>query len=121
MKDSALRAVFGGKLLHFRRVSTKESYQKRWVLRIHQNPQKRLTLTFTKQALRNCFAKGNRQDLRVVCRLPSRAVRMPAIPEVAMYRTRRRPYPSDLSDAEWFLLEPLLASPERRGRRPKWP
>ena len=46
---------------------------------------------------------------------------MPAIPEVAMYRTRRRPYPSDLSDAEWFLLEPLLASPERRGRRPKWP
>ena len=35
--------------------------------------------------------------------------------------TRRRPYPSDLSDAEWALLEPLLASPERRGRPPKWP
>ena len=33
----------------------------------------------------------------------------------------RRPYPSDLSDAEWALLEPLLASPERRGRPPKWP
>ena len=31
-----------------------------------------------------------------------------------------RPYPSDLSDAEWALLEPLLASPERRGRPPKW-
>jgi putative transposase len=38
----------------------------------------------------------------------------------AMSRTRRRPYPSDLSDAEWALLEPLLASPERRGRPPKW-
>jgi putative transposase len=45
---------------------------------------------------------------------------MPAIPEVAMSRTRRRPYPSDLSDAEWALLEPLLASSERRGRPPKW-
>ncbi len=33
----------------------------------------------------------------------------------------RRPYPSDLSDEEWVLLEPLLASPERRGRPPKWP
>ena len=37
-----------------------------------------------------------------------------------MSRTRRR-YPSDLSDQEWALLEPLLASPERRGRPPKWP
>lgn len=37
-----------------------------------------------------------------------------------MSRTRRRPYPSDLSDPEWALLEPLLASPERRGRPPKW-
>ncbi len=37
-----------------------------------------------------------------------------------MSRTRRRPYSSDLSDAEWVLLEPLLASPERRGRPPKW-
>ncbi len=33
----------------------------------------------------------------------------------------RRPYPSDLADQEWNLLEPLLASPERRGRPPKWP
>lgn len=30
-------------------------------------------------------------------------------------------YPSDLSDEEWALLEPLLASPEKRGRPPKWP
>src|SRR3712207_4600954 len=37
-----------------------------------------------------------------------------------MPRTRR-PYPSDLTDQEWTLLEPLLASPERRGRPPKWP
>src|SRR5215212_10802068 len=36
-----------------------------------------------------------------------------------MCRTHR-PYPSDLSDAEWALLEPLLASSERRGRPPKW-
>jgi transposase len=33
----------------------------------------------------------------------------------------RSPYPSDLSDTEWSLLEPLLESPERRGRPPKWP
>jgi putative transposase len=33
----------------------------------------------------------------------------------------RSPYPSDLSDAEWSLLEPLLESAERRGRPPKWP
>ncbi len=30
-------------------------------------------------------------------------------------------YPSDLSDEEWALLKPLLASPEKRGRPPKWP
>lgn len=34
---------------------------------------------------------------------------------------RTRPYPSDLTDEEWALLEPLLASSERRGRPPKWP
>ena len=35
----------------------------------------------------------------------------------------RWPYPSDLSDAEWGLLEPLLTSSESRrsGRPPKWP
>ena len=32
----------------------------------------------------------------------------------------RHPYPSDLSDEEWALLEPLLASSERSGRPPKW-
>src|ERR671933_2718166 len=37
-----------------------------------------------------------------------------------MSRTRY-PYPSDLSNAEWALLEPLLASAERRGHPPKWP
>ena len=37
-----------------------------------------------------------------------------------MPRTRR-PYPSELTDKEWTLLKPLLASPERRGRPPKWP
>ena len=30
-------------------------------------------------------------------------------------------YPSDLSDAEWAILEPLLSSVEKRGRPPKWP
>ena len=30
-------------------------------------------------------------------------------------------YPSDLSDEEWVILEPLLSRVERRGRPPKWP
>ena len=30
-------------------------------------------------------------------------------------------YPSDLSDREWVILEPLLSSAEKRGRPPKWP
>jgi|SRR5215216_675296 len=30
-------------------------------------------------------------------------------------------YPSDLSDEEWAILEPLLSRVERRGRPPKWP
>ena len=30
-------------------------------------------------------------------------------------------YPSDLSDREWAILEPLLSSPEKRGRPPQWP
>lgn len=37
-----------------------------------------------------------------------------------MPRTRR-PYPSDLTDEEWALLGPLLASSKTRGRPPKWP
>jgi putative transposase len=32
-----------------------------------------------------------------------------------------RPYPSDLSDAEWTALEPLLPPPCRLGHPPKWP
>jgi putative transposase len=30
-------------------------------------------------------------------------------------------YPSDLSDEEWTILEPLLSSAEKRGHPPKWP
>jgi putative transposase len=30
-------------------------------------------------------------------------------------------YPSDLSDKEWAILEPLLSRAERRGRPPEWP
>jgi transposase len=30
-------------------------------------------------------------------------------------------YPSDLSDDEWAILQPLLSSTEKRGRPPKWP
>jgi transposase len=36
-------------------------------------------------------------------------------------RTYEELYPSDLTDQEWALLEPLLASSEGRGRPPKWP
>ena len=32
-----------------------------------------------------------------------------------------RPYPSDLSDAEWAVPEPLLPRPSRFGRPLKWP
>ena len=39
--------------------------------------------------------------------------------EIATPRIRRL-YPSDLSNEEWALLKPLLASSERRGRPPKW-
>jgi putative transposase len=44
---------------------------------------------------------------------------LPELLEVAMPHIRR-PYPSDLSDEEWTLLEPLLAASERRGRPLKW-
>ena len=33
----------------------------------------------------------------------------------------RDPYPSDLSDAEWALLAPLLPPPRSTGRPRKWP
>ena len=36
-------------------------------------------------------------------------------------RDSRRPYPSDLSDAEWALLAPLLPPPAARGRPREWP
>ena len=42
---------------------------------------------------------------------------LPELLEVVMPRIRH-PYPSDLSYEEWALLEPLLASSERRGRPP---
>src|ERR687893_3184252 len=47
-------------------------------------------------------------------------VLLPEMPQATMPRTRRL-YPSELTDKEWTLLKPLLASPERRGRPPKWP
>ena len=34
---------------------------------------------------------------------------------------RRRPYPTDLCEAEWAALEPLLPPPSRLGRLLKWP
>src|SRR5918994_3619723 len=30
-------------------------------------------------------------------------------------------YPSDLTDEEWEILEPLLSTTEKRGRPPRWP
>ena len=33
----------------------------------------------------------------------------------------RRPYPSDLSDAEWAVLAPLLPAPKATGRPRRWP
>lgn len=30
-------------------------------------------------------------------------------------RAKRKPYPSDLTDAQWAILEPLLPSPKGRG------
>jgi len=38
-----------------------------------------------------------------------------------VHEDTRRPYPSDLADAEWAVLEPLLVPPRRRGRPPRWP
>lgn len=44
-----------------------------------------------------------------------------ALPMEQNLTDARRPYPSDLSDAEWVLLEPLLRRREKRGRPPTWP
>ena len=38
-----------------------------------------------------------------------------------MREQRPRRYPTDLSDAEWAALEPLLPPPATRGRPLKWP
>jgi transposase len=45
-------------------------------------------------------------------------VRAPDAPEAIMPPPR---YPSDLSDEEWRILNPLLSSAHKRGRPPKWP
>src|SRR5436190_23527584 len=37
-----------------------------------------------------------------------------------MERTTRKSYPSDLSDKEWALLEPLLPPPKHTGRKRKY-
>ena len=67
------------------------------------------------------FCKGQSSGLLGVVRATIAGERvLPELPEVVVSRIRR-PYPSDLSDKEWALLEPLLASSERRGRPPKWP
>jgi len=41
---------------------------------------------------------------------------MPYVKPLAAPKPARRPYPSDLSDAEWLLLEPLLPQPRPRGQ-----
>lgn len=38
---------------------------------------------------------------------------MSRLPQIAI--ARRKPYPSDLSDAEWKVLEPLLPKPKGFG------
>jgi transposase len=35
-------------------------------------------------------------------------------------RTTRKPYPSDVSDAEWAILEPLVPAVKRGGRPARW-
>ncbi len=35
--------------------------------------------------------------------------------------TEREPYSTDLTDAQWQLLEPLVPAPKPGGRRPKYP
>lgn len=39
----------------------------------------------------------------------------------AQHRRDALRFPSDLTDAEWAVLEPLLPAPSRVGRRPCWP
>jgi transposase len=68
--------------------------------------------------LRNCFANDDRRASEPLGGYDQRAP-LPSPLEATM--SRMRPYPSDLSDEEWALLEPLLRSSETRGRPPKWP
>ena len=37
-----------------------------------------------------------------------------------MLKRQRDPYPSDLTDAEWKVLEPLIPGPARLGRPPRY-
>jgi hypothetical protein len=70
--------------------------------------------------LRKGFCKGQSAGFPSVVRAIIAGERvLPELLEIVMSRIRH-PYPSDLSDEEWALLEPLLASSERRGRPPKW-
>jgi putative transposase len=41
--------------------------------------------------------------------------------EIAMSKPHYQLYCSDLSDAEWEVLDPMLPPPANRGRPPKWP
>jgi putative transposase len=41
--------------------------------------------------------------------------------EITMSKLHHRPYSTDLSDAEWEVLKPILPKPHSRGRPPKWP
>ncbi|MCD6289751.1 MAG: IS5/IS1182 family transposase, partial [Anaerolineae bacterium] len=34
-------------------------------------------------------------------------------------QNKRKPYPTDLSDAEWQIIEPLLPKPKTRRGRPR--
>ena len=37
-----------------------------------------------------------------------------------MLKREREPYPSDLTDAEWNILQPLIPGPARLGRPPRY-
>ena len=39
----------------------------------------------------------------------------------AQHRRAGLRFPSDVTDAEWAVLEPLLPAPSRVGRPPTWP
>ena len=37
-----------------------------------------------------------------------------------MLKRKREPYPSDLTDAEWKILQPLIPGPAKLGRPPRY-